>query len=394
MSETTHLVDHVIPAIPMRQWVLTVPQPLRYLLSYDTELCSVVIREHLRSVFAWLRHTAKRELGLASVSLAHPGADTALQRFNSAAALSVHIHTLVTDGVFVANEDGTSVAFHALPAPTHGEIASVAWSTCQRGVEHLRAEGRFTDVVENTDTLLHNEPGLAQCYSGSILGVLTLGPKAGTRVVRLFGQAADESPTKPKAAHGFDVHAGTRVSAGDKKGLERLCRYLLRPPLSQDRLTRLADGRVQLRLKRPWRDGTTHMIFEPLDFLGKLAALVPPPRVHLVRYAGVFAPNHKLRALVVLTKTAEETPACEHAPDVPSTLSTKRRQRWAQLMARVFDIDVRQCPTCGKGSMQTVAVITDPRVIRRILESVGMPADAPRPSPACLPVQAELEFSA
>ena len=174
----------------MRQWVLTVPQPLRYLLSYDTELCSFVIRAHLGSVFAWLRHKAKSELGLGSVSLAHPGAVTALQRFNSAAALSVHLHALVTDGVFVQSADGTSVTFRALPAPTRAEITSVAWSTCQRVVEHLRAQGRFTDV-DNTDALAQNEPGLAQCYTGSILGVLTLGPKAGTRVVRLFGQAAD-----------------------------------------------------------------------------------------------------------------------------------------------------------------------------------------------------------
>ena len=344
-------------------------------------------------MFAWLLQKAKSELGLASVTLAHPGAVTALQRFNSAAALSVHIHALVTDGVFVPDADGTSVTFRALPAPTHAEIASVAWSTCQRVVEHLRREGRFTDA-EDTDALAVDEPGLAQCYTGSIQGVLTLGPKAGTRVVRLFGQAADESPTKPKAAHGFDVHAGTRVSADDKKGRERLCRYLLRPPLSQDRLTRLLDGRVQLRLKRPWRDGTTHMIFEPLDFLGKLAALVPQPRAHLVRYAGVFAPNHKLRAVVVPAPPLDENTPCIHATDEPSPASTKRRQSWAQLMARVFEKDVRQCPRCGKGPMQTIAVITQPLVIRKILESIGMPADAPRPYPARLPVQAELEFSA
>ena len=76
------------------------------------------------------------------------------------------------------------------------------------------------------------------------------------------------------------------------------------------------------------------------------------------------------------------------------TEQTKRRQSWAQLMARVFEKDVRQCPRCGKGPMQTIAVITQPLVIRKILESIGMPADAPRPYPARLPVQAELEFSA
>ena len=71
--------------------------------------------------------------------------------------------------------------------------------------------------------------------------------------------------------------ARTRISARDCKGRERLCRYLLRPAISRQRLHLMEDGRVQLRLKRPWSDGTTHILLEPLDFLSKLAALVPPP---------------------------------------------------------------------------------------------------------------------
>jgi hypothetical protein len=68
-----------------------------------------------------------------------------------------------------------------------------------------------------------------------------------------------------------------------------VCRYVSRPPIANERLSRLADGRVLYRLKRRWRDGTTHVLFEPVDFLGRLAALVPPPRAHLVRYHGVLA---------------------------------------------------------------------------------------------------------
>jgi hypothetical protein len=73
--------------------------------------------------------------------------------------------------------------------------------------------------------------------------------------------------------------------------LERLCRYAGRPALATERLSLLPDGRLLYRLKRRWRDGTTHMIFEPLKLVEKLAALVRPPRFNLVRYHGVLAPS-------------------------------------------------------------------------------------------------------
>ena len=244
----------------------------------------------------------------------------------------------MTDGVFVRAQGDNSVTFHALPAPTTGDIAAIAWSTCQRVVAYLRQQGRWVDADSADDALATAEPGLAQCYTGSVLGVLTLGPRAGTRVMRLYGQAASSDSSRLKPGHGFDVHAGVRISAQDRKGLERLCRYLMRPPFSRDRLTLRDDGNVQLRLKRPWSDGTTHMVFEPLDFLSKLAALVPPPRAHLIRYSGVFAPNAKLRPLVV-PKPADIALPCSHPEDDKKDRASpsSRRASWAQLMSRVFD---------------------------------------------------------
>jgi hypothetical protein len=78
------------------------------------------------------------------------------------------------------------------------------------------------------------------------------------------------------------VHANVAVPAGDRERLEHLCRYVLRPPVAQDSLELAADGRVLLEIRRPWRDGTRAILFEPLDFLARLAALVPKPRVNLV----------------------------------------------------------------------------------------------------------------
>jgi hypothetical protein len=72
------------------------------------------------------------------------------------------------------------------------------------------------------------------------------------------------------------------VPPNNRARLEQLCRYLLRPPLAQDRLRLRADGRVLVELKTVWRDGTSHFLFEPIEFLEKLAAIIPRPAVNLL----------------------------------------------------------------------------------------------------------------
>jgi hypothetical protein len=87
------------------------------------------------------------------------------------------------------------------------------------------------------------------------------------------------------------LHAGVAAGADDRKKVDRLCRYIARPALAEGRLSLTPQGRVRYTLKTPYRDGTTHVVFEPLDFIARLAALKPTPRVHLTRYHGVFAPH-------------------------------------------------------------------------------------------------------
>ena len=103
---------------------------------------------------------------------------------------------------------------------------------------------------------------------------------------------------------------------------------------------------MRYQLKTPYRDGTTHVIFEPLDFIAKLAALVPKPRVNLTRYHGLFAPNSRHRARVTPAKRGKG-----NSPPTPNDLTEqpprKRRasMRWAQRLKRVFDIET--CRACG-----------------------------------------------
>jgi len=85
---------------------------------------------------------------------------------------------------------------------------------------------------------------------------------------------------------GFSLHAGVHLHANDREGLAHLCGYGARPPLAQNRLSQLPDGRLAYRMKRPLATGTEVLILEPSELLRRLAALVPPPRSHLVRYHG------------------------------------------------------------------------------------------------------------
>lgn len=85
------------------------------------------------------------------------------------------------------------------------------------------------------------------------------------------------------------MHAGVDIAPHEREKLERLCRYVSRPPVAVDRMALTASGQVRYTLKTPYRDGTTHIVLEPLDLMARLAALVPPPRMQLTLYHGGFA---------------------------------------------------------------------------------------------------------
>lgn len=168
-----------------------------------------------------------------------------------------------------------------------------------------------------------------------------------------------------------------------------MCRYAGRPPVATERLSVLPDGRLLYRLKRRWRDGTSHVIFEPLELVEKLAALVPPPRFNLIRYHGVLAPGSSLRSLVVPesghASEAEGHPGCPARGQVPAIDSgdtegrrgsRPRNYAWADLLKRVFEVDVLECPRCG-GRMRILCAIHPPAAIRRILDCLHLPSRPP-----------------
>ena len=133
-----------------------------------------------------------------------------------------------------------------------------------------------------------------QLIAHSITYRIAVGPQAGRKVFTLQTLPASQEPFDDPVVGqvaGFSLHAGVAAKAHQRQKLERLCRYISRPAVSEQRLSLTPNGNVRYQLKTPYRDGTTHVIFEPLDFIARLAALVPKPRVNLTRFHGVFAPN-------------------------------------------------------------------------------------------------------
>ena len=100
---------------------------------------------------------------------------------------------------------------------------------------------------------------------------------------------------------------------------------------------------MRYTLKTPYRDGTTHVVFEPLDFIARLAALVPAPRVHLTRYHGVFAPHSRWRAAITPAGRGSGRPDT----DTRTPAERHRAMSWAQRLKRVFKLDLETCEGCG-----------------------------------------------
>ncbi len=376
------LVDEVLPEAPMRQWVLSFPFQLRFLFANQP----VIMGKVLGIVYRALATHLIRKTGYAAAS-ARTGAVTLIQRFGSALNLNVHFHMLFLDGVYVDDAAGSSTRFRWVKAPTSTELSQLTHTIAHRVSRFLERQGLLVRDDESAYLSLDtgSDDPMDALIGHSITYRIATGPRQGRKVLALQSLPASDEPFTTRVGNvaGFSLHAGVATKAHERDKLERLCRYITRPALSEKRLSLTEHGSVRYTLKNPWRDGTTHVIFEPLDFIARLAALIPKPRVNLTRFHGVFAPNSQYRALITpagrgkgqmhkVTEEAENrTPAERHAA-----------MTWAQRLKRVFNIDIETCQACG-GAVKIIACIEDPHVIRKILDHLNRLA--PTTDPNSLP---------
>jgi len=336
MAETAaHLADHVLPRLPVRQWVLSLPRRLRYHLEHDPK----ALNNALRIVLDAIEHSLRSRGGAGQK--ARTGAIAFIHRFGSALNHHIHFHVIVIDGVFELD-------------PEHGICFTEAPMLDAHDAEAVQKEVR-------------------------------------RRILRAYQRRGlldkDDRQEMEHWDHGggFSLDASVRIEAHDRRGLERLLRYCARPPFAAERLEELDAHRLIYSLPKPAPDGRTQLILSPLELIGRIAVLVPPPRQHRHRYYGVLAPNSPLRSAV--TALAPENAGAENvsppaeAPteDDSSSASVRSSARylWVVLLARIYEAFPLICPICG-AEMRIIAFITEAVDVRKILTHIGEPATPPR----------------
>jgi hypothetical protein len=424
-GSAAHLVDAVVPAAPLRQYVLSLPYALSVLAATKPDVLRAVARIHGEELGRHYRAIAKRQ---GQTGKTHPGSVCFVQRFGSSLNLHVHLHVCALDGVFV---DATpSPDFVPAPPPSREELCAIlervaarltVWLTKKR---YLKSDAELYDSNETPQRSFEEMLAALATQRGTTEKLRDSGEVDGEDA---SGPDAPRSPSAGDAVTrmGFNLHAAVTVAADDDMGRERLFRYGLRPPFALSRLRRLADGRMAYRIKKAGRGVAKWRVMTPVECIGRLCALVPPPRYPLTRFAGVLAPRAKLRPRIVprLPESSARAPCRTHAPKTPTEPATPAprtrtegpviprdspvsaaalarvvpgadapapnvlsaahltriaggllyaatsRLPWATLLRRTFDIDISRCARCG-GHVRVRAVITEAALAARILGAI------------------------
>ena len=430
-AQAAHLVDAVVPAVPLRHYVLSFPFELSLLAATNAEVLRAVARINYEVTAKFIR---SRAAASGVVGKTHAGALTFVHRFGSSLNLHVHLHVCVFDGVYVERANEAPYFSPARPL-TKDDLGELVERVAERVVTWLRKHG----FVKDEPDLDSNE---ARMFS-LVEMLAQVAAQRGTieKIKDRHDEAEAGIPEPPPCdgavkSCGFNLHASVRVGASDDRGRERLFRYCLRPPFSLDRLRVLDDGCIGYQVKKSGRRASRVRVMTPTECLARLCALIPPPYYPLTRFHGVVAPRSKLRSAIVPQPPCDVAASCcgkaktsdaraEHAdrakvhdvqsstdpPDdrVPTAhtplgahllaqilsgrseavdanhvLSVKHWDRigrgmpyaatssvpWAILHARTFEHDVLECGHCG-GRLRVRAVVVDPDVATKILASIS-----------------------
>jgi hypothetical protein len=376
-DEANHIIKNVIPEITTRQWVLSFPYKIRYVLSHNQKLTNELLKIFIRTIEA----NQKRRAGNKNSKI---GAITFIQRFGSALNLNVHFHTLMTDGVYIPQKDQTYV-FQRLPQPTHEELQILANKI------KIKIERKLQKLNPAQDNQLpFEEESLSDIAQLSINQRAAFGERA-VQKLRPYGINLNVEPLKspdPTTANnsGYSLNARVWIAYNKRKKLEQVIRYMARGPIAQDRMTETYNNQILYKLKTPWKNGITHFSYSGLDFIARLVALIPPPKMNMIRYHGVFAPNFKHRNKIVPVKKVVNEKNTESKSNNTSNSKVKtERLRWAEMLKKTFEIDVTICPKCN-GRLEQIAVIKCQKVAMAILKSLNqntepLPAGAPPTGP-------------
>jgi hypothetical protein len=342
------------------------PAPL--LFASKPEVLGPVLGIVQRVIAAWLADRA----GVRR-NVARTGAVTLIQRFGSALNLNVHLHMLWLDGVYEPRAD-RKARLHRACAPTSAQLTGLADTIARRVLRHLAKRGWLEGDAESAflSERARRDDGLDALWMSSITYRIATGKRAGQKVATLQTLPGETGPGDGDAgkAGGFSLHAGVAAQgartreAGETVPLHHAPRRSASGGCRSRRKARCVTSsrRRGRTARRMWSS-------KPVEFIAKLAALVPPPRAHLTRFHGIFAPNANLRGQLTAAHRGKGGAATSGpSPDDRTPDEKRRAMSWAQRLKRVFGMDVTACVHCG-GAVKIVASVEDP---------AGHPRD-PRP---------------
>ena len=320
-----HLVEQAMPWVPTRQWVVSVPVPLRYWMAASQELTAQVHTIIRTTIGQYYVHQAVTR-GVPRDKV-QPGSVSFIQRFGSAINVNLHFHGVFLEGVSLdRTEAGLTPRFVTGEPPTDADIAAVITKSSHRVIRKLRQLGYLevgldAAVATGYDPLRDDAPELARTMAASVQQRLAFGERTGQQVRRIgsgFG-AEGEAPrlTGPRCAsvQGFSLHANTQVPAHRRDQLERLIRYTARGAVSLERLAQDANGDLVSTFTHPWSDGTTGIRLSPVELLEKavesrlICLSSTPPGLNLI----------------ALTEQLNAEGTCELSPPEGAVLTREQR---------------------------------------------------------------------
>lgn len=275
IESSAHLVDNVLPNQPVRQWVLSFPYQLRFLLASNPAIMTSVLQIVYRAIATYIIKKA----GL-SRKRAHTGAVTFIQRFGSALNLNIHFHMLFLDGAYLDTlQKNGDLKFVQIDTIASQDFIELTHKISLRVAGYLERNGFISRDAENcylNDDMFASDE-LLEKLGSSINYRIAIGPHKGKKVFTLKTLPPDTTDTKDALGNvgGFSLHADVSIKANRRDQLERLCRYISRPAISKERIALTEEGNIIYELKNPYHNGTTHVIYDPLDFISKLVALIP-----------------------------------------------------------------------------------------------------------------------
>lgn len=354
MNDTAIFLDErVFPEKPVRQWVLSFPFFIRYLMAYDPKIVTAILKIHNQVIGSWYKSKCQADASRKNIK---SGAVIVVQRFGGALNVNPHFHSLFIDGCYFKEE--VKIKFAKTSGPGQVELEVILKKIVRKTIRYLMKRSYIEE--ENISEGLVPNP-MSDLHGQSVAYRIAVGKRRGEKI-QLHGIELDNGKRNKSGGisiQGFNIHARVFIRGNDREKLQGLCRYIMRGPLSRERLTRVSEDKVAIRFKKMWDSGATHVVYTNLEFIEKLIALIPPARANLVRYHGFFAPNSKWRKAIVrcpVQKKEDKGPNHSRLP-------------WAELMKRTFGIDPERCKKCGS-KLKAIAIIKYYPLIQEILESL------------------------